>query len=339
MKMIEILRQHEDEIRELRMSGMKMKDLAKKYNVSYSTMTHFLTTHQIVLNKKPISSDVENEIINRYLQGDGYEYIAKDYHMDKEAVKVIITKSGNNIRSLSDIRQRYSINQHYFDEIDIPEKAYILGLLYTDGCRCDRDMHYQIVLKLQDTDVDILYKMQECLQSNRPLKYIITEPKMFPNGKIYSPKNQYALIIDNKQIATSLEKWGIIPNKTYTLKFPDFLPEKLYPHFIRGCWEGDGWISKSSKDKGCGFMGTYDLVNYIREYTENLLDIHFSIFHRKEYKMENLYTISLHGGKQVKQFLDYLYQDSTIHFHRKYACYRHIVYNEPLINSLSIIAS
>lgn len=339
MKMIEILRQHEDEIRELRMSGMKMKDLAKKYNVSYSTMTHFLTTHQIVLNKKPISSDVENEIINRYLQGDGYEYIAKDYHMDKEAVKVIITKSGNNIRSLSDIRQRYSINQHYFDEIDTSEKAYILGLLYTDGCRCDRDMHYQIVLKLQDTDVDILYKMQECLQSNRPLKYIITEPKMFPNGKIYSPKNQYALIIDNKQIATSLEKWGIIPNKTYTLKFPDFLPEKLYPHFIRGCWEGDGWISKSSKDKGCGFMGTYDLVNYIREYTENLLDIHFSIFHRKEYKMENLYTISLHGGKQVKQFLDYLYQDSTIHFHRKYACYRHIVYNEPLINSLSIIAS
>ena len=339
MKMIEILRQHEDEIRELRMSGMKMKDLAKKYNVSYSTMTHFLTTHQIVLNKKPISSDIENEIINRYLQGDGYEYIAKDYHMDKEAVKVIITKSGNNIRSLSDIRQRYSINQHYCDEIDTPEKAYILGLLYTDGCRCDRDMHYQIVLKLQDTDVDILYKMQECLQSNRPLKYIITEPKMFPNGKIYSPKNQYALIIDNKQIATSLEKWGIIPNKTYTLKFPDFLPEKLYPHFIRGCWEGDGWISKSSKDKGCGFMGTYDLVNYIREYTENLLDIHFSIFHRKEYKMENLYTISLHGGKQVKQFLDYLYQDSTIHFHRKYACYRHIVYNEPLINSLSIIAS
>ena len=339
MKMIEILRQHEDEIRELRMSGMKMKDLAKKYNVSYSTMTHFLTTHQIVLNKKPISSDVENEIINRYLQGDGYEYIAKDYHMDKEAVKVIITKSGNNIRSLSDIRQRYSINQHYFDEIDTPEKAYILGLLYTDGCRCDRGMHYQIVLKLQDTDVDILYKMQECLQSNRPLKYIITEPKMFPNGKIYSPKNQYALIIDNKQIATSLEKWGIIPNKTYTLKFPDFLPEKLCPHFIRGGWEGDGWISKSSKDKGCGFMGTYDLVNYIREYTENLLDIHFSIFHRKEYKMENLYTISLHGGKQVKQFLDYLYQDSTIHFHRKYACYRHIVYNEPLINSLSIIAS
>ena len=118
---------------------------------------------------------------------------------------------------------------NYFDEIDTPEKAYILGLLYTDGCRCDRDMHYQIVLKLQDTDVDILYKMQECLQSNRPLKYIITEPKMFPNGKIYSPKNQYALIIDNKQIATSLEKWGIIPNKTYTLKFPDFLPEKLYP--------------------------------------------------------------------------------------------------------------
>lgn len=51
MKMIEILRQNEDEIKELRMNGVKMKDLAKKYGVSYSSMTHFLTTHQIVLNK------------------------------------------------------------------------------------------------------------------------------------------------------------------------------------------------------------------------------------------------------------------------------------------------
>lgn len=339
MKMIEILRQHEDEIRELRMNGMKMKDLAKKYNVSYSTMIHFLTTHQIVLNKKPIKSEIKNEIVSKYLQGERYDYIAREYHMDKEAVKMIIINSGHSIREKSDAFQHYSINQHYFDEIDTPEKAYILGLLYTDGNRNNYNNHYQITLKLQDTDVDILYQIQDCLQSNRPLRYIITEPKMFPNGKVYVPKNQYALMIDNKQIATSLEKWGIISNKTYTLKFPDFLPEKLYPHFIRGCWEGDGWISKSSKDKDCGFMGTYDLVNYIREYTENLLDIHFSMFHKKEYKMENLYTISLHGGKQVKQFLDYLYQDSTIHFHRKYACYRHIVYNEPLINSLSIIAS
>lgn len=339
MKMIEILRQNEDEIKELRMNGVKMKDLAKKYGVSYSSMTHFLTTHQIVLNKKPISPDIENEIINRYLQGDSYEYIAKEYHMDKEAVKVIITKSGNKIRSLSDIRQRYSINQHYFDEIDTPEKAYILGLLYTDGCRHDREGHYQIILKLQDIDVDILYQIQECLQSNRPLKYIITEPKMFPNSKIYSPKNQYALIIDNKQIATSLEKWGIIPNKTYTLNFPEFLPESLYPHFIRGCWEGDGWISKNRKDKGGGFMGTYDLVSYIKNYLENLLGIHFSLIHLRGYKMDNLYTIRIHGGKQTKKLLDYLYENSTIHFHRKYACYKHIIYNEPLINSLSTVAS
>lgn len=29
---------------------------------------------------------------------------------------------------------KYTINENYFKEIDSPEKAYILGFLYADGC-------------------------------------------------------------------------------------------------------------------------------------------------------------------------------------------------------------
>lgn len=329
MKMIEILRQHEDEIRELRMQGMKMKDLAEKYEVSYSSMTHFLTTHRIVLNPQSINEDIIKEVIDKYDNNIRYDFIAKELHMDKETVKNIIEKYGNGVRSKSDAFQYYTINQHFFDEINTPVKAYILGLLYTDGNRNKRKNHYQITLKLQDRDVDILYKIKSEMNYNRPLKYI-EESKNNSNSR-----NQYALIIDNKQIAISLEKWGIIPNKTKTLVFPNFLSEELIPHFIRGCWDGDGTISHNLKEQRAGFIGTYNMCIGIKQFLENKLDVHFSLIKKSSNSMNNLYSISIHGGKQLKRFLDFIYKDSTIHFNRKYSYYRYMCYKEELDNSLS----
>lgn len=329
MKMIEILRQHEEEIRELRMNGMKMKDLAEKYNVTYSTMIHFLTTHRIILNPQEISNDKKEYIINEYLNGKRYDYIAKEMHLDKETVRTIIVQNGNKIREKSDAFQIYNINQHYFDNIDTPEKAYILGLLYTDGNRNKRKDHYQIVLKLQEIDVDILYKIKEIMNYERPLRFW-EESKRNPNSK-----DQYSLIIDNKQIATSLEKWGIVPNKTKTLCFPNFLSDKLIPHFIRGCWDGDGTISHNLKEQKAGFIGTYDMCFGIKNYVENKLGVHFTLAKRTSDTMDNLCVISVHGGKQLKKFLDFIYKDSTIHFNRKYSYYRYMCYKEKLDNSLS----
>lgn len=329
MKMIEILRQHEDEIRELRMQGMKMKDLAEKYEVSYSTMTHFLTTHRIVLNPQLIDKDIIKEVVDKYDNNIRYDFIAKELHMDKETVKNIIEKYGNGVRSKSDAFQYYTINQYFFDEIDTPVKAYILGLLYTDGNRNKRKNHYQITLKLQDRDVDILYKIKSEMNYNRPLKYV-EESKNNSNSR-----NQYALIIDNKQIATSLEKWGIIPNKTKTLVFPDFLSEELISHFIRGCWDGDGTISHNAENQRGGFIGTYAMCSKIKEIIENKLGVHFSITKQKSLTMDNLYSISIKGRIQLKKFLDFIYNDSTIHFNRKYSYYRYMCYGEELDNSLS----
>ena len=329
MKMIEILRQHEDEIRKLRMQGMKMKDLAEKYEVSYSTMTHFLTTHRIVLNPQSINEDIIKEVIDKYDNNIRYDFIAKELHMDKETVKNIIEKYGNGVRSKSDAFQYYTINQHFFDEINTPVKAYILGLLYTDGNRNKRKNHYQITLKLQDRDVDILYKIKSEMNYNRPLKYI-EESKNNSNSR-----NQYALIIDNKQIAISLEKWGIIPNKTKTLVFPNFLSEELIPHFIRGCWDGDGTISHNLKEQRAGFIGTYNMCIGIKQFLENKLDVHLKKKKKPSNAMNNLYSISIHGGKQLKRFLDFIYKDSTIHFNRKYSYYRYMCYKEELDNSLS----
>lgn len=330
MNMTEILRVNENEIRLLRMQGMKMKDLAQKYNVSYSIMTHFLTTHNIILKESSIDLDIINEIVERYNNGERYDYIAKEFHFDKEKVRFILEKYGNGVKEKSDAFRIYNINKHFFDNINTDVKAYILGLLYTDGCRRKRENHYQIILKLQDRDVDILYKIKKAMNFERPLKFI--DLSLQPRD--FNQRNQYSLIIDNKQIALSLEKWGIIPNKTKTLKFPDFLSENLIPHFIRGCWDGDGTISHNLKEQRAGFIGTYDMCVKIKEHIENKLNVHFTIRKTESLSMDNLYTITIHGRIQLKKFLDYLYEDSNIHFDRKYSYYRYMCYGEELNNSL-----
>ena len=59
------------------------------------------------------------------------------------------------------------------------------------------------------------------------------------------------LILSSKHMCESLEKYGLTQNKTFTITFPNFLNEKLIPHFIRGYFDGDGTTSVfKRKDNG-----------------------------------------------------------------------------------------
>lgn len=48
------------------------------------------------------------------------------------------------------------------------------------------------------------------------------------------------LTLASKYMCNTVEKWGLTQAKTFTINFPDFLPEELIPHFIRGYFDGDG---------------------------------------------------------------------------------------------------
>lgn len=326
MSMINTLLDNEEEIRYLRLvKKVKMRDLAKMYNVTYSSMTHFLTTHAIVLNKKQVNNNIIDEIIKQYKDGKRYDYIARDFHLDKEAVRYILTSNGCDIREKSEALMQYTLNTHYFDEIDTPNKAYILGLLYTDGCR--DGTNYDVKLKLQDRDVDILYKIRYEIESNKPLIFI-EESKKSPTRR-----NQFLLSIQNKNTAKCLEKWGIVPNKTAIVTFPDFLKEDLIPHFIRGCWDGDGTISHNKKSFRTAIVGTEALLIGIKTICESKLNIHFSLSKHPS-KLGNIRILSVGGRHQFKRFLDYIYNDAELYLNRKYSYYKYMCYDEALNNSL-----
>lgn len=57
----------------------------------------------------------------------------------------------------------------------------------------------------------------------------------------------WAVRCSNKRFVNHLEGLGVHSNKSSTVTIPDAIPPELIRHFIRGYFEGDGCVSKTSK--------------------------------------------------------------------------------------------
>ena len=125
------------------------------------------------------------------------------------------------------------------------------------------------------------------------------------------------MVIARKKIGQDLIRLGVVPNKTFVLKYPNFLTEDQHSHFLRGYIDGDGCISKY--DGHCcnvSFLGTYDFCYGAKEIIESILDIHCCIRPDK-----NIYKILINGKNQVKKFLNWIYKDAELYLTRKYERY------------------
>lgn len=322
MSMESSLKPYLDKIREERLSGVKVKDLAEKYNVTYHVMTSFLSNNNIVLRGNPNDPKIINKIVNDYKNGVSYEIIARNVHLDKAHVRNIITQNGVEIRSKSHAFQKYYIDEHYFDNMDTPNQAYILGILYADGNRTISKNHYSVTLKLQERDKDILEKIKYEIKSERPLKFNDCSKC---EGNV---QDQWSLIIDNKHIGQTLEKYGIVPNKTFKLHFPKFLDKSLLPHFFRGFWDGDGTISHNYKKYATGCCGFDELMFEIKDFIENELKIPVRTWYQNT-PSGRVVSLFIFGKENSKIFLDYIYEnaDKYLYMDRKYNYYLDMYYN------------
>ena len=228
---------------------------------------------------------------------------------------------------VKDKRKKYSVDDSFFDVIDTQDKAYILGLLYADGCNYEDNNWFKIDL-VQD-DKDTLLKIKDVMQYTGDLKFYEQKDKMF-NGKSYKAKTQARLAIRSKQLSQQLALKGCTSNKTYTLVFPgkDILSKKLYRHFIRGYMDGDGGISYWIDNKNTGhkkfqvnFCGTTDIVKSISKILGEKFKCFPAITDRYPDRDNNNLQMNICGNQVVKSILDWLYKDANIYMDRKYNKY------------------
>lgn len=66
------------------------------------------------------------------------------------------------------MKRIYKVNENYFEKIDTPEKAYILGFFYADGYNNQETGVLEFVQK--EERIDILEQIKECLECNYEIK-------------------------------------------------------------------------------------------------------------------------------------------------------------------------
>ena len=214
-----------------------------------------------------------------------------------------------------------------FDSIDTEEKAYWLGFLYADGYisadPLEGKARYHLELQLSMKDKDHLQKFADFINYKKELKPKQTSCK---TGEYLSVR----LMVASKHLWESLNSLGCTPRKSLTLQFPDksiFKDESLIKHFIRGYWDGDGFLgiynSKSENYKytnnkaTCGVMGTENFLTGIRNFLKFPKNIKTANTEKHPCKA---YTLS-YVCKEALAVSYILYNNSTVYMERKYNKY------------------
>lgn len=277
------------------------------------------------------TSDQIDYIHNMYVNhGKSATEISKMFNVSPPTIVKILKDFDVKWRVNS--HRTYNLKEDYFDCLDNPNKLYFLGFLFADGCLSN---HYEISISLQEKDFHILEAFKDELCSNRPIEF---KDYSYKNNDYSNYQNQYRLRFDSKHMFQTLESYGLCRNKSLVLEFPDNIPSLYLRDFIRGYWDGDGYIGKYNRTDNneklraaCGITSTFSFCSSVQSILHENLNVGGSL-HEAGNCNGATYILDYGGNKQVKQILDWLYSESELKLSRKYEKYLSIFYPDLLAN-------
>ena len=244
-----------------------------------------------------------------YLNEHHYSYkaIAKEMSCCIDTIRKFF--QDNNIIKTKSLKQNHNLNENYFEKIDTEEKAYLIGLLITDGSIRDGKNNHQSSLRLQlkIEDEYMIKKLKTELNSSNIIQYDNRPGKKCAGIEIV-----------NQKICDDLAKFQIVPNKTYILDNIrlDLIPQNLQRHYLRGLIDGDGSVGIEGPYSQpylsfCGYN-----KNFVMSF-QNAIDDYLKEENHNKICKGNAYVCKWKGRKKVPQILKWLYKDATIYLERK----------------------
>jgi hypothetical protein len=181
-----------------------------------------------------------------YHQQKSLQDIASEYNCSRQMVKSLMEKYGLQRRKRSKARvlaiKKGKFANFEYDDIDeeffskwAPQMAWILGLLFTDGCLSKNGASFRV--SISSKDYELLEKIKLHLNSKKQIDIDVQSYD--------STKYIYRFEFYREKMMGDLQQIGLSQRKSLNMKFPD-MPEDCKRHFIRGCWDGDGTVYLSS---------------------------------------------------------------------------------------------
>lgn len=257
------------------------------------------------------TDEQKQHIVKKYEEGTPMRKIGEEFGVSKHTIRRILVEQGIEIRDNSHSHIGYSIDESYFDQIDTPNKAYVLGLLYADG-NVGKKLH-SVKLTLQYRDIKILQDIAKDMKTDRPL-YKDEMSKKNPNWM-----DVYTFTFCNEHMHGKLVELGVVPNKSLILQFPTKVPEQFMRDFVRGYVDGDGHV-EWGRNKRAEVAQSVFFCTELQKYLWEKLQIGSRLYKDKKHH-ENSRSLHIIKKLDVYKFLEWLYEGSELHIDRKYAVY------------------
>lgn len=262
----------------------------KNYDIIQIANYYFNDKYSLTKISKIIG--VSSTTISNQLKKHGYVLDNKRY-------------DGNN--------RKHFVDTNFFKHIDSKNKAYILGLIISDGYVDD---YTKLTFTSKDIELVEIFK-KELKSEHKLAKYDIFDKR---TNKIYT---RYSIQIASKEIVTDLNKLGIYSNKSFDCSMPD-IPINYFWHFVRGVFDGDGSINKEklSKDGRLRFqiIGSENLILKLKKQFD-LCGLSNTKINVTKYHSNNNYLVKIHyySYKDLLFLKQKIYEDSKdLRLERKY---------------------
>ncbi len=255
-----------------------------------------------IIGKMPEAQ--RNEIIEYYSSVKSMQKTADKYGIKMTTLYKAFRKLGVDTK-LDKEKHKQSLRKRtykfdYFEDINSPNKAYILGWILSDG-------HFYISpkggkqVRLKITDLEVLEQMRIELDYSGELL----------NGNKYknTHKDQKHLILCGDKIYDDLFKVGGCRNKSFDLKFP-ILPKDYIWDFMRGFFDGDGCIyvfnQKNSVYGAISIIATEEFCKVAQELCKEF-GITSHLQYDRRYK-EGIINIRIRDIASIKKFYELIYK-------------------------------
>lgn len=235
------------------------------------------------------------------------------------------------INHFSRVNQRtYILNENYFKDLNNQDVVYWLGFIMADGNIRENKHEHALKIHLAIKDEQQLINFKNDLNYNGPFRYH-KEHIMTCKGHSYKAQPSVTLQIVSKTLIQDLIKLECLPNKTHVgTCISSKIPKKMYRHFIRGYFDGDGSIVIDKQNRkgiqtkpqlSIFILGSEFLLNQIK----NIIVEEVNVNLPKINKRQGVYCVKWAGNIQCKKIFDWLYQDANRFLERKKTKYENFV--------------
>ena len=286
-------------------NGKTKSQLKKEYNLSFSTMNHWINNKDSInVGNVKYSDETKNKILSEYVLGLNVPELSKKYNINSGVIYKWIKQE-----RISRHKGKQSLckNENYFDDIDTELKAYMLGFIIADGNTSTYNGQYSLKIKIQYQDKYLLEKLLEELNCSNAINDLYQKSPTTDNIHRYS-----YVSISSKHLVQSLINLKVTPAKTGFEIFP-IIREDLVRHMIRGFFDGDGVACCTDKTTSFGFIGNGNIINQLK----NILSWE-DVYTEPHWKTKNLYQMQTSNKHRLKKLYNYMYNDCSFYLTRKH---------------------